>query len=248
MTPDAEESFNKAADSFDAYLSRSRIRSTAAPPCRWPAPTSCSPRARASLKRGPERGRERGRGPAGRRRPGPVARQPRQPRLLSPARGPVRSRRRGHRPGGRQGQPRRASSRRRAGRARRSRSRLKQEQKQGAAAEGENPLGGRRRLPRRRRRARHALAATDPAPLPKLSRPGPLAQLVEQETLNLKVTGSIPVRPILTAPQPPLSPAAASAPFEVGAVGVEGLAARPKTPNFVDAHGPHQPRECDVLP
>ena len=26
--------------------------------------------------------------------------------------------------------------------------------------------------------------------------PGPLAQLVEQETLNLKVTGSIPVRPM----------------------------------------------------
>ena len=32
--------------------------------------------------------------------------------------------------------------------------------------------------------------------------PGPLAQLVEQETLNLKVTGSIPVRPIVGT-QPP---------------------------------------------
>ena len=32
--------------------------------------------------------------------------------------------------------------------------------------------------------------------MPLILRPGPLAQLVEQETLNLKVTGSIPVRPM----------------------------------------------------
>ena len=32
--------------------------------------------------------------------------------------------------------------------------------------------------------------------LPIIPNPGPLAQLVEQETLNLKVVGSIPTRPI----------------------------------------------------
>src|SRR5207237_8182871 len=35
-----------------------------------------------------------------------------------------------------------------------------------------------------------------PGDLPILARPGPLAQLVEQETLNLKVVGSSPTRPI----------------------------------------------------
>ena len=36
-----------------------------------------------------------------------------------------------------------------------------------------------------------------PTSLATMPRPGPLAQLVEQETLNLKVAGSIPARPIL---------------------------------------------------
>ncbi len=65
-----------------------------------------------------------------------------------------------------------------------------QEKKQGAASEGENPLGGAGGGSR--------LRAAAPWAPPKLSASvsGPLAQLVEQEPLKLKVTGSIPVRPI----------------------------------------------------
>ena len=50
-----------------------------------------------------------------------------------------------------------------------------------------------------RRQRLQGLPAARPRrqPLPILAPPGPLAQLVEQETLNLKVVGSIPTRPTL---------------------------------------------------
>ena len=44
--------------------------------------------------------------------------------------------------------------------------------------------------------AHRSVSAGPRCPLATISPSGPLAQLVEQETLNLKVTGSIPVRPI----------------------------------------------------
>ena len=84
--------------------------------------------------------------------------------------------------------------------------RKQQQQTQGAGgatggATGGEPAEPTARRPRHRRLAAAANSSSGQLrpPQPFLyfrPPPGPLAQLVEQETLNLKVTGSIPVRPI----------------------------------------------------